>query len=60
MREQNVTEEQDKPTSFILTQLDEALEERQNPDRRTTDKGADVETGIDRRKGDRRADSAKN
>lgn len=42
------------PEKMILTQLEEALEERQNPDRRQKIEG--LPTGVlqDRRKGDRR------
>lgn len=42
--------------TFILEQLEEALEERQNPDRRQQDPEGYV--GVDRRKGDRRQDAS--
>lgn len=38
---------------FVIEQLDEALEERQNPDRRKVDQG---HPGEDRRKFDRRTE----
>lgn len=40
---------------FVLSQLEEALEERQNPDRRKSEKPV----AEDRRKGDRRNESDK-
>lgn len=39
---------------FVIEQLDEALEERQNPDRRKEDKGYAGPGMEDRRKYDRR------
>ena len=47
----------DKNNPFILSQLEEALEERQNPDRRKAQQPFDG--AEDRRKGDRRAAEAK-
>ena len=42
---------------FTLEQLEEALEERQNPDRRQTDKGFEGHAQKERRQGDRRSAS---
>ncbi len=39
---------------FIIEQLEEALEERQTPDRRQKDKGYETFANEDRRKQDRR------
>ena len=39
---------------FILSQLEEALEERQTPDRRKVDQGYCGKAEEERRKGDRR------
>ena len=47
----------DKSKPFVLEQLEEALEERQNPDRRRDDRGPQ-QSNEDRRKGDRRAEKA--
>lgn len=41
-----------EPKEFIIEQLEEALEERQTPDRRQADQGF---RGEERRKNDRRA-----
>ena len=41
---------------FIIKQLEEALEERQNPDRRKKDKGFEGHANTERRKGDRRSE----
>lgn len=43
------------PEKMIITQLEEALEERQTPDRRKQKKGLPPEVNQDRRKGDRRS-----
>lgn len=40
--------------SFLVDQLEEALEEREGADRRKENAGADPTTGDDRREGDRR------
>lgn len=40
---------------FIIKQLEEALEERQTPDRRKSDRAYKGPQGEDRRKEDRRA-----
>ncbi len=40
---------------FIIEQLEEALEERQTPDRRKLDDGYEGHAEEERRKGDRRA-----
>lgn len=42
------------PEKMILTQLEEALEERQSPDRRQKRQGLPNGVVADRRKGDRR------
>lgn len=47
------------PESFVITQLEEALEERQKPDRREKNKGYDPKSFTDRRKGDRRGPGKK-
>lgn len=39
---------------FVITQLEEALEERQHNDRRKDNEGLDPNSGQDRRKDDRR------
>jgi hypothetical protein len=44
-----------KIPNVSLTQLEDALEERQRPDRRTQKKALPPEVLKDRRKGDRRA-----
>lgn len=51
-----MTNEQNSP--FVLEQLEEALEERQNPDRRKTNAEYEHLTAEDRRKEDRRTASA--
>ncbi len=43
------------PEKMILTQLEEALEERQKPDRRQQKKTLPPEVNQDRRRADRRA-----
>lgn len=43
------------PEKMIITQLEEALEERQRPDRRKEQEGLPLEVNKDRRKGDRRS-----
>lgn len=43
------------PEKMIITQLEEALEERQRPDRRKQEKDLPPEVNQDRRKGDRRS-----
>lgn len=43
-----------KATDLVFTQLEEALEERQNPDRRQVQAGVPEGVEEDRRKGDRR------
>lgn len=43
-----------KDATFVIEQLDEALEEREGSDRRKRDAGLDPHSGEDRRKGDRR------
>lgn len=43
------------PEKMIITQLEEALEERQTPDRRKRTKELPPEVNQDRRKGDRRS-----
>lgn len=43
------------PADMLLNQLEEALEERQSPDRRKTQKGVPSGLKEDRRKNDRRA-----
>ncbi len=48
---------QDKAKPFIIEQLDEALEERQSPERRKDDSGHQGHAHEDRRKNDRRAGS---
>ena len=45
---------QDKSNPFILEQLEEALEERQTPDRRKSDSGFEGHANEERRKLDRR------
>lgn len=40
--------------TFVFEQLEEALEERQNPDRRKNDQGFEAHSEEDRRKHDRR------
>lgn len=45
---------EDKPKVVTLSQIAEALEERQNPDRRKSDNGTPEGVSVDRRKGDRR------
>lgn len=47
-----MTKEIDNP--FIIEQLEEALEERQNPDRRKSDTGFEGHADEERRKEDRR------
>ena len=47
----------DKSKPFVLEQLEEALEERQTPDRRKDDLGP-TDTDDDRRKNDRRTAKA--
>jgi len=42
---------------FIIEQLEEALEERQNPDRRRLGGGFEGHSDKERRKGDRRTTS---
>jgi len=42
------------PPSFLVTQLEEALEERQKPDRRKRDRGYDPSSKSDRRQTERR------
>lgn len=42
------------PEKMIVTQLEEALEERQTPDRRQKKQGLPSSVKQDRRKGDRR------
>ena len=44
----------DSSPPFIMSQIEEALEERQTPDRRKHDKGYDDVTKTERRKQDRR------
>jgi hypothetical protein len=44
-----------KITTVTLSQITEALEERQRPDRRKSDKGLPEEIKKERRKNDRRA-----
>ncbi len=48
----------DNATPFVLEQLDEALEERQTPDRRKTADGNEELVQEDRRKENRRETSA--
>ncbi|MFL0811042.1 MAG: hypothetical protein K6L76_11555 [Agarilytica sp.] len=48
------TSKENEKSPFVLEQLEEALEERQKPDRRQT--GPEDYVGVDRRKGDRRHD----
>lgn len=48
-----------KENPFIISQLDEALEERQRPDRRQEDLGHQTVAEQERRKGDRRTIAAK-
>jgi hypothetical protein len=43
-----------KIPKVLLTQIEDALEERQNHDRRQQDKGLPPNISEDRRKGDRR------
>jgi hypothetical protein len=43
-----------KDATFVIEQLDEALEEREGRDRRKENAGGDPTSGEDRRKGDRR------
>lgn len=43
------------PKDFIIEQLDEALEERQTPERRRTEADGEFLSHEDRRKADRRA-----
>jgi len=43
-----------KDSTFVIEQLDEALEEREGQDRRKDNGGLDPQSGQDRRKGDRR------
>lgn len=43
------------PEKMIITQLEEALEERQRPDRRKEKAGLPPEVNRERRKGDRRS-----
>ena len=43
-----------KDASFVIEQLDEALEEREGSDRRKDNSGLDPQSGEDRRRGDRR------
>ncbi len=50
--------ESKKDSPFVLSQLEEALEERQKPDRRQTKQKPPV--SEDRRKNDRRARAAAN
>lgn len=45
----------DKSKPFVIEQLDEALEERQTPERRRGDEGPQGHSHQDRRKNDRRA-----
>lgn len=47
------------PESFVITQLEEALEERQKPDRREKNLGFDAKSLTNRRKGDRRTRKSK-
>lgn len=47
----------DDDTHFIIEQLDEALEERQSPDRRQNADQTDNISHEDRRKSDRRSSS---
>jgi hypothetical protein len=42
------------PKKMIITQLEEALEERQKPERRAQKAGLPPEVNSDRRRGDRR------
>jgi len=44
----------DPSRPFIMSQIEEALEERQSPERRKDDKGYDKITKSERRKQDRR------
>lgn len=44
-----------KRPPVVLTQIEEALEERQRQDRRQVDKGLPENVSEERRKGDRRA-----
>lgn len=48
-----------KLTTVTLSQISEALEERQRPDRRTQDKGVPQEVNQDRRRGSRRGSKIK-
>ncbi|WP_187410127.1 hypothetical protein [Saccharophagus sp. K07] len=43
------------PADLLISQLEDALEERQNPDRRKVQAGLPEGIEQDRRKGDRRA-----
>ena len=43
------------PEKMIITQIEEALEERQTPDRRKREQGLPPEVNKDRREGDRRS-----
>lgn len=45
---------------ITLSQIEEALEERENPDRRKEQKGLPEGVHSERRKGDRRRDKAPN
>ena len=49
-----------KDATFVIEQLDEALEERGGSDRRKENVGSDPKSGEDRRKGDRREQSKAN
>lgn len=46
-------EKKPKP-SIVMSQIEEALEERQGSDRRKADRGLDPTSGVDRRQQDRR------
>ncbi len=48
-----------KTPKVLLTQIEDALEERQNHDRRQQHKGVPNDIAEDRRQGDRRAQPAK-
>lgn len=51
-----MTQENQHP--FVIEQLEEALEERQNPDRRKADAGHEGHSEEERRKSDRRTVSS--